>query len=191
LSLSNKSLIFDRSSKDFSIVLSGSELLFEVLLLWVVLRKADPSYPFTYKFVDDEINELFLSERMTGVLSRIFAGLAIAISCLGLFGLAAYTAERRTKEMGIRKVLGASVTELASLLSKDFVRLIILSAAIAFPLAGYAMAAWLRNYAYRITISWWIFVAAGAAALFIALLTISYQTAKASFMNPAQSLRSE
>jgi putative ABC transport system permease protein len=156
-----------------------------------LLRKVDPSYPFIYQFVDDEINRLFLSERMTGILSRIFAGLAIAISCLGLFGLAAYTTEQRKKEMGIRKVLGATMMQVTSRLSGDFVRLIIISAGIAFPVAWYGMVAWLRNYAYRVTIDWWVFVAAGAAALFIALLTISYQTIRTGFVNPTDSLRGE
>jgi putative ABC transport system permease protein len=156
-----------------------------------IIRKAEPSYPFSYRFVDDEVNEFFSAERMTNILSRIFAGLAIAISCLGLFGLAAYTAERRTKEMGIRKVLGASAGELAILLSKDFVRLILLSALIAFPLAWYAMNAWLHNYAYRIGISWWVFVSAAGAALLIALMTICYQSVKTAIANPVKGLRAE
>jgi putative ABC transport system permease protein len=156
-----------------------------------IIRRTEPSYPFSYKFVDDEVNELFSAERMTSILSRIFAALAIAISCLGLFGLTAYTAERRTKEMGIRKVLGASAGELAALLSKDFVRLILLAALIAFPVAWYAMSAWLLNYVYRIGISWWIFAAAAGAALLIALFTICYQTIKAALASPVKGLRAE
>jgi putative ABC transport system permease protein len=156
-----------------------------------IIRKIEPSYPFTYQFVDDEVNEFFSAERMTSILSRIFAGLAIAISCLGLFGLAAYTAERRTKEMGIRKVLGASASELAVLLSKDFIRLILVSALIAFPISWYAMNAWLHNYAYRIAINWWVFAAAAGASLLIALVTICYQSVKTAIANPVKGLRAE
>ncbi len=156
-----------------------------------VMKKDNPAYPFTYKFVDDEFNQMFLSEMLVSRLSRIFAALAIIISCLGLFGLAAYTAERRTKEIGIRKVLGASVTGLAGLLSTEFVKLVGLSALMAFPLAWYAMNAWLQNYAYRITINWWVFAAAGAAAMLIAVITISFQAIKAALMNPVRSLKTE
>ena len=128
---------------------------------------------------------------LIGKLSRIFALLAIIISCLGLFGLAAYTAERRTKEIGIRKVLGASVTGITGLLSKDFLRLVFVSAIVAFPLSWWFMHKWLQNYAYRITISWWVFVLAGLLALIIALVTISFQSIRAAISNPVKSLRTE
>jgi ABC-type antimicrobial peptide transport system permease subunit len=121
----------------------------------------------------------------------VFAALAIIISCLGLFGLAAYTAERRTKEIGIRKVLGASVTGITTLLSKDFMVLVVISCLIAFPVAWWAMHNWLQNYQYRIEISWWIFVTAGIAAMLISLLTISFQSIKAALANPVNSLRNE
>ena len=114
-----------------------------------------------------------------------------SISCLGLFGLAAYTAERRTKEIGIRKVLGASVSRITRLLSMDFLKLVFISAIIAFPIAWWAMNNWLLNYAYRIEISWWIFIAAGVVALLIALFTISFQAIKAAVANPVKSLRTE
>ncbi|HEY1872652.1 MAG TPA: FtsX-like permease family protein, partial [Chitinophagaceae bacterium] len=157
-----------------------------------VLRKNNPSYPFTYQFVDDLYNKMFLNEALIGKLSRVFAGLAIFISCLGLFGLAAYTAERRTKEIGVRKVLGASVTGIASLLSKDFLKLIIISCIVAFPVAWWAMNNWLKKYdKYRIEISWWVFFAAGISAILITLLTISFQSIKAAAANPVKSLRSE
>jgi ABC-type antimicrobial peptide transport system permease subunit len=124
-------------------------------------------------------------------LSRVFATLAIFISCLGLFGLAAFTAERRTKEIGIRKVLGAGVVRLAGLLSGEFLKLIVISSLLAFPVAWYTMHSWLQNYAYHITISWWVFVLAGAASVLVALITISFQTIRAAVVNPINSLRSE
>ena len=156
-----------------------------------IIKKNNPGYPFDYVFVDDEFNLQFKSEMLIGKLSRVFALLAIIISCLGLFGLAAYTAERRTKEIGIRKVLGASVTGITGLLSQDFLRLVFISAIIAFPLSWWFMHKWLQNYAYRITISWWIFVIAGSLALMIALITISFQSIKAAIANPVKSLRTE
>jgi putative ABC transport system permease protein len=124
-------------------------------------------------------------------LSRVFAALTILISCLGLFGLAAYTAERRIKEIGIRKVLGATVASLASLLSIEFLKLILLSLLLAFPLAWLAMHKWLQNYAYRVDIHWWVFILAGIAAILISVLTISFQAIRAAIANPVKSLRSE
>ncbi len=156
-----------------------------------VMKKNNSAYPFEYKFVDDEFNQMFLSEMLISKLSRVFASLAIIISCMGLFGLAAYTAQRRTKEIGIRKVLGASVTGITTLLSKDFLQLVALSCIVAFPLAWWAMNSWLQNYQYRIEISWWIFIVAGLLALFIALVTISFQAIKAAIANPVKSLRTE
>ncbi|GEO09216.1 ABC transporter permease [Segetibacter aerophilus] len=156
-----------------------------------VLKKYNPAYPFNYRFVDDQFNNMFLSEMLISKLSRVFAALAIIISCLGLFGLAAYTAERRTKEIGVRKVLGASVSGLAGLLSKDFLKLVALSCLVAFPISWLAMNKWLQNYTYRIDISLWIFVAAGALAIVIALATVSFQAIKAAVANPVKSLRTE
>jgi putative ABC transport system permease protein len=156
-----------------------------------VMKKDVPVYPFQYRFVDDQFNQLFLSEMLVSKLSRVFAVLAICISCLGLFGLAAFTAERRTKEIGIRKVLGAGVMQLAGLLSGEFLKLITISSLLAFPIAWYAMHSWLQNYAFHITISWWVFVLAGAASILIALITISFQTIRTAIVNPINSLRSE
>jgi predicted permease len=156
-----------------------------------VIKTENPGYPVEYKFVDATFENLFKTETLIGTLAGVFAVLAIVISCLGLFGLAAYTAERRTKEIGIRKVLGASTQGLASLLSKDFLLLITISCLIAFPLAWWVMHSWLQSYEYRITISWWIFIAAGLLSVFIALLTVSFQAIKAALMNPVKSLRSE
>ena len=156
-----------------------------------VIKKDNPSYPFTYQFADDQFNKMFLNEQLISELSRVFATLAIIISCLGLFGLAAFTAERRTKEIGIRKVLGASVAGITTLLSKDFLQLVAISCLVAFPVAWWMMHSWLQNYKYRIGISWWIFLAAGISAILIALITISFQSIKAAIANPVTSLRSE
>jgi putative ABC transport system permease protein len=156
-----------------------------------VMKKDNPAYPFEYRFVDDQFNDMFLSEMLISKLSRVFAVLAIIISCLGLFGLAAYTAERRTKEIGIRKVLGASVSGIAGLLSKDFIKLVFIASVIAFPIAWWAMHNWLQGYQYRIEISWWIFIASGVVALLIALITVSFQAIRAAIANPVKSLRTE
>jgi len=156
-----------------------------------VIKKDNPSYPFTYHFVDDQFNQMFQNEQLISKLSRVFATLAIIISCLGLFGLAAYTAERRTKEIGIRKVLGAGITNITTLLSKDFLQLVVISCIVAFPVAWWMMSNWLRNYKYRIEISWWIFLAAGLSAILIALITISFQSIKSAIANTVKSLRTE
>lgn len=162
-----------------------------VAAIQAVLKKDNPAYPFEYRFVDDQFNQMFLSEMLVGKLSRVFAALAIIISCLGLFGLAAYTAERRIKEIGIRKVLGASVSGIAGLLSKDFLQLVIISCIIAFPVAYWAMQNWLKTYQYHIDMQWWVFAVAAVSAMIIAVVTISFQSIKAALANPVKSLRSE
>lgn len=156
-----------------------------------VFKKFNPEYPFEYRFVDERFDQLFRTEALMGNLSRIFAVMAILISCLGLFGLAAYTAERRTKEIGIRKVLGASVLGLTNMLSREFVILVSVACLIAFPLSYWMMENWLGNYSYRIEIPWWVFLAAGATALIIALLTVSSQAIRAAIANPVNALRDE
>ena len=156
-----------------------------------VFRQYNPNYPFEYHFIDEEYAKKFSDEQTTGTLSAFFAGLTIFISCLGLFGLAAYMAENRIKEIGVRKVLGASVTSITTLLSKDFIRLVIISIVIASPVAWYSMNKWLAGYTYHIGISWWIFLAAGSIAIFIALVTVSFQAIRAALSNPVKSLRSE
>jgi len=156
-----------------------------------VLKKDNPGYPFEYNFLDDDFNKQFKSEMLISKLSRLFAVLTIFISCIGLFGLAAYTAERRTKEIGIRKVLGATVKSLVTLLSKDFLKLVLISFVIASPLAWYIMNKWLQDYAYRIDIGFWVFIASGSLAFIIAFLTVSSQAVKAALANPVKSLRSE
>jgi putative ABC transport system permease protein len=147
--------------------------------------------PFSYSFMDDDFDKLYHAEHRTGRIFITFAVFAILIACLGLFGLVTYAAEQRTKEIGIRKVLGARVTSIVGLLSRDFTMLVGIAALIAFPAAWWAMYKWLETFAYRTEISWWIFLVAGAAALTIALLTVSIQTIRAALANPIKSLRSE
>jgi putative ABC transport system permease protein len=154
-------------------------------------KKYIPSAPFDYKFADSEFAAKFAAEERIGKLATFFAALAIFISCLGLFGLASFVAEQRTKEIGIRKVLGASVTNLWGMLSKDFVVLVIISCFIAAPIAYYFMSKWLLKYEYRTDISWWVFAASGIGAMVITLLTVSFQAVKAALANPVKSLRSE
>ncbi|MDT7828482.1 ABC transporter permease [Pricia sp. S334] len=156
-----------------------------------VMKKHNPAFPFEYQFVDQAFDARFKSEKLVGSLSKIFALIAIIISCLGLFGLAAYTAEQRKKEIGVRKVLGSSVSGIVRLLSKDFLRLVIIALLIATPIAWWFMQNWLESFAYRIEIDWWVFALAGIAAICIALLTVSFQAVKAAVANPVKSLRTE
>ncbi|CCH52450.1 Macrolide export ATP-binding/permease protein macB [Fibrisoma limi BUZ 3] len=156
-----------------------------------VLKEHLPEAPFNYTFVDEEYDQKFRSEERIGTLASLFAGLAIFISCLGLFGLASFVAEQRTKEIGVRKVLGASVADLWALLSKDFVVLVSIAFGIATVIAYYSLHNWLQNYEYRTDLSWWIFAIAGVGALVITLLTVSFQAIKAALVNPVKSLRSE
>jgi ABC-type antimicrobial peptide transport system permease subunit len=156
-----------------------------------VFTKYDPAVPFEYKFVDEEYDRKFQSEVRVGKLASSFAILAIFISCLGIFGLASFVAEQRTKEIGVRKVMGASVVNLWGMLSKDFVVLVIISLLLAMPMAYYFMDGWLQKYDYRTGIAWWIFAASGVGALLITLCTVSYQSIKAALANPVNSLRSE
>ena len=151
----------------------------------------NPGEPFEYKFTDEEYTRKFAVEERVGKLAGFFAVLAIFISCLGIFGMASFIAEQRVKEIGIRKVLGATVFSLWKLLSKDFVLLVFISLLFASPLALYCMHKWLHNYAYRTNISWWIFVIAGMSALSVTLLTVSFQAIKAAMVNPVKSLKDE
>jgi len=156
-----------------------------------IFNKYNPAYPFTYTFADDSYAAKFNQEVLIGKLAGLFAAFAIFISCLGIFGMASFMAEQRTKEIGVRKVLGASVFNLWQLLSKDFVMMVLISFLIATPIAYYFMHNWLQNYQYRTNLSWWIFAAAGCGALLITLLTVSFQAIKAAVANPVDSLRSE
>jgi ABC-type antimicrobial peptide transport system permease subunit len=156
-----------------------------------ISEKYNPALPFEYKFADEEYAKKFTTENQVGKLAGILAGLAIFISCLGLFGLSAFMAERRIKEIGIRKVLGASVANLWMLLSKEFVLLVLLACIIASPLAFWIMNDWLQKYDYRISIEGWVFALAGLLAVLIALVTVSTQAVKAALANPVKSLRTE
>jgi ABC-type antimicrobial peptide transport system permease subunit len=156
-----------------------------------VLKKYNPAFPFEYTFVDDTYDAKFKSEKLIGSLSQIFALLAIIISCLGLFGLSAFTADQRRKEIGVRKVLGSSIIGIVRLLSRDFMQLVVIAILIASPLAWWLMQYWLESFAYRISINIWAFVIAGIGAIGIALLTVSFQAFKAARANPVKSLRTE
>ncbi|MEO8712832.1 MAG: ABC transporter permease [Parafilimonas sp.] len=150
-----------------------------------------PGLPFSYRFLDDSFNEMYRTEQRVGKIALTFSILAIFIACLGLFGLATFIAEQRTKEIGIRKVLGASVQGIVQMLSKDFIKLVAIAFVLAAPFAWWAMHAWLQNFAYRINIEWWVFTVAGFGALFIALITVSFQAIRAAIRNPVKSLRTE
>lgn len=156
-----------------------------------ICRQLNPKFPFTYKFSDEEYSKLYKSEEMVGGLANSFAILAIFISCLGLLGLAIFTAEQRRKEMSIRKVLGASVVTVFSLLSKEFLTLVLVALVIASPIAWFAMNEWLKEYSYRTEISWWMFILAGILATVITLLTVSFQAFKAAVANPVKALKNE
>jgi len=147
--------------------------------------------PFTYNFMDDLFNKTYATEQKTGKILNLFAVLTIFVGCLGLFGLVTYTAEQRTKEIGIRKVLGASVIQVTQMLSREFVKLVLIASVIALPVSWYAMNKWLESFAYRIHISWWVFPVAALSALFIALFTVSFQAVKAALANPVKSLKNE
>ncbi|RDC65415.1 ABC transporter permease [Adhaeribacter pallidiroseus] len=156
-----------------------------------LVKQYNPGYPFEYHFLDEDFEQMYKSEAMIGQLAYYFAFLAIFISCLGLFGLALFTAEQRTKEISIRKVLGASVFNITRMLSLDFLKLVLLANIIAWPLAAYVMHNWLQNFEYRTNLAWWIFALAGGSTLIIALLTVSYHAIRTAVTNPVTSLRSE
>jgi ABC-type antimicrobial peptide transport system permease subunit len=154
-------------------------------------KQFNPNYPFAYHFLDEEYEKLYRSEQQVHTLVNYFGLLAILISCLGLFALAAFTAEQRTKEIGVRKVLGASVTSIVGLLSTDFLKLVLIALVLATPLAWLALDKWLNTFAYHETLPWWIFALAGLLAVLIALATVSYQSIRAALLDPVKSLRSE
>lgn len=156
-----------------------------------VFKQFNPQYPFEIKYMDISFADMYKSEQVIGRLSAAFTVLAIFIACLGLFGLATFTAQQRTKEIGIRKVLGASIMQILALLSKDLLRLVLIAVGIAMPLAAYFMHGWLNKFAYHVDIAWWVFVATGLIAIVLAVLTVSYQAVRTARMNPVKSLRSE
>ncbi|HET9826531.1 MAG TPA: FtsX-like permease family protein, partial [Chitinophagaceae bacterium] len=165
-----------------------SSLINSVKTKWDAMA---PGQAFNYTFMDDDFNKLYFAEQRTGKLFISFAVFAIFIACLGLFGLVTYASEQRTKEIGIRKVLGARASGIVAMLSRDFARLVLVASLIAFPIAWWAMNKWLQSFAYRIGISWWVFVIAGLMAMTIALLTVSLKAIKAAIANPVTSLRAE
>jgi putative ABC transport system permease protein len=171
--------------------IQGSQMRPTLGKLEQLTRQLNPRFPFTYQFADDEYRDLYKSESIVHNLANCFAGLAIFICCLGLLGLAMFTAEQRTKEFGIRKVLGAKVTTLFALLSRDFLVLVLIAFLVASPLAWWAMNEWLKNFAYHIALQWWVFVLAGLLALLIALITVSFQAIRVATANPVKSLRTE
>ncbi|MDP4284461.1 MAG: ABC transporter permease [Bacteroidota bacterium] len=162
-----------------------------IATLGKICKSLNPKFPFTYQFSDQEYAKLYKNEKIVSKLSDYFAFLAIFISCLGLFGLATFTAAQRTKEIGIRKALGASASNIVTMLSGNFLKLIAIAFLVAFPIAWIIMSHWLQNYAYKIDIEWWMFAIAGLATICIALLTVSYQSIKSAFINPVKSLRTE
>ncbi|MCC9136783.1 ABC transporter permease [Pontibacter silvestris] len=156
-----------------------------------ILKRHNPAYPFEYQFLDNDFNIMYKTEAIMGQLTKYLAGIAIFISCLGLFGLALFTAEQRTKEIGVRKVLGASVSSIVFMLSKDFLKLVLIANLVALPLSWYLMNNWLNDYAYRTEFSWWIFASAFLATVTIAMFTLSFHAVRTAIANPVTSLRTE
>lgn len=171
--------------------LTSQNMLTSLRQIEQVFRQYLPNSAFEVQFLDQHLSSLYASEQRTAQVVLVFASLAILVACLGLFGLVAFTAEQRTREIGVRKVLGASVASIVTLLSKDLLKLVLLAIVIASPLAYWLMQGWLANFAYRIQIEWWLFVLAGGFAIAIALLTVSYQSIKSALVNPVKSLRAE
>jgi putative ABC transport system permease protein len=174
-----------------SIKISGTNINSTLASIEQTWKRYLPETPFQYTFFEERFAAMYASEQQQGSIFTLFSCIAIFIACLGLFGLSAFAITQRIKEIGIRKVLGASVTQIVAMMSKDFLRLVIVAAIIAFPLAWFAMHNWLQDFAYRISIAWWVFLIAGIVAAMIALITISFQAVKAGLSNPVTSLRSE
>lgn len=184
-------LISNKAGSSFYIKTQPNNTAAAVAAATKVWRRFFPDDPFNYNFLDESYDNLYKAEQQSSVLITLFAVIAILISALGLLGLAAFAAEQKVKEIGIRKVLGASVQHIVSLLSIDFIKMVVIASLIAFPIAWWAMNKWLQDFAYRISLSWWIFGGAAGIALIIALITVSFQSIKAAVANPADSLRSE
>lgn len=179
------------SSWQMFVKTTGKDAPAAIKLVGKYWKQYNANFPYEYSFLDDAYNEMYRSEQHTSTLFNMFAGIAVFISCLGLFGLATYTAQIKVKEIGIRKVLGASVGDITTMLSRDFLVLVLIAIVIASPIAWYAMNKWLMDYAYRAAIHWWLIAVAGGTAVFIAFATISFQAVKAALANPVKSLRSE
>jgi len=184
-------LLFEKDNGNISVRINTANTANTIAQIKNRWHTIAPNKPFDYSFMDEQFNNLYTGEQQTGRLSVTFSILAIVIACLGLFGLVTYAAEQRTKEIGIRKVLGANVQNILAMLSKDFLKMVIISIVIAFPIAGWVMTKWLQDFAYRVNISWWVFGFAALVTIVIALLTISFQAIKAAIANPVKSLRTE
>ncbi len=169
----------------------SADLSSKVAAIGQVFKKFDAAAPFDYYFLDEAFSNQYRSERRMGYLFSAFSGVAIFLACLGLFGLAAFAAERRSKEIGVRKVLGATVASITALLAKDFIRLVLLAFFLAIPFAYYFLQRWLADFAYHIEIEWWMFAITGVLAVAIAFLTVSFQSIRAALANPVKSLRNE
>ena len=184
-------LLFQKDNGNVSARISTANIPSVINQIKTKWQSMSPEHPFDYQFMDEQFNNLYTTEQRTGNIFVVFAILAILIACLGLFGLVTYAAEQRTKEIGIRKVLGASIPGIVAMIAKDFLKLVLVALVIAFPVASWAMHKWLQDFAYRVGISWWVFVVAGLAAVTIALLTVSFQAIRAAVANPVKSLRTE
>ena len=181
----------DDYGRQLLVKVSGRNLPQTIGFVETKWKQLAPYMPFEYRFLDDDYAKLYHSEQQLGTIMDLFAGIALVLTCLGLFGLSAYVVQQRTKEIGVRKVLGASVFSIVALLNSDFLKLVIIAIVIASPLAWWAMHTWLQDFAYKIDIAWWVFALAGLLAVGIALLTVSFQSIRAALMNPVKSLRSE
>ena len=176
---------------NLSVKISGQNLAAALSHLESTWKKYLPEVPYRSVFLDEQFDALYTAEKKQGQIFTLFACIAILIACLGLLGLSAFSISQRIKEIGVRKVLGASVSSIVQLLSVDFLRLVAVAAIIAFPVAWYAMHSWLQDFAYRISMPWWIYIIAGLLSALVALATISVQAIKAALSNPVKSLRSE
>jgi putative ABC transport system permease protein len=181
----------DWSYSEMSVRIKGGNTQQALAAIQGTWNKLVPDQPFTYSFLDEHFAEMYRADSQVSEIVGVLAGLAIFISCLGLFGLASYSAERRIKEIGVRKVMGASVAGIVALLSTDFLKLVLIAILIATPIAWWAVRTWLNDFAYRIDIEWWMFLIAGVLAVAVALFTISFQSIKAALTNPVKSLRAE
>jgi len=184
-------MVLGSSPSMMAIKIKGNELPATVAAITAQWKEFLPEQSIRFTFLNESFARMYAGVKRTGAIFSYFAILAIVIACLGLFGLAAFTTEQRTKEIGIRKVLGASVTGIVRMLSSDFVKPVFISIIIATPIAWWAMTQWLADFAYRIDIQWWVFAFAGLAAVAIAVLTVSWQAIKAAVANPVESLRDE
>jgi putative ABC transport system permease protein len=182
---------YERQNSSIAFRVHSANMPHLISMIQDKFKSLAPEQPFSYSFMDDDFNKTYSNEARMGKISMTFSGLAILIACLGLLGLITFAAEQRAKEIGIRKVLGANGINIVSMLSKDFLKLVLIASVIAIPIAWIAMNKWLQGFAYRIQISWWILTGAALLAVFIALATIFYQAIKAAMANPVKSLRSE